>query len=88
MSLGAKADIYIVSSETSNSLSNYLTMLQITENGRQNLHGTVKLIGGRRGNTSYRTIYNMACSLVMLIRQNKMCIAKYKSMYKHRKRFG
>lgn len=54
-------------------------MLQVTENGRQNLHGTVKLIGGRRGNT----IYNMACGSVMLIRQNEMCTAKYKSMYRH-----
>lgn len=59
-------------------------MLQVTENGRQNLHGTVKLIGGRRGNT----IYNMTCGSVMLIRQNEMCTAKYKSMYRHKKRSG
>lgn len=56
VSLGDKAHIYIVSSEASDAFSLIIClMLLITENGRQNPHGTVKLTGGRRGNTSYRT---------------------------------
>lgn len=56
MSLVAKAHIYIASSEASNAFSLIIwLMLQITENGRQKPHGTVKLMGGKRGKTSYGT---------------------------------
>lgn len=49
MSLDAKVDIFIVSSEASKCfLLDHLTVLQITENDTHNLQGTVNLRGRER----------------------------------------